>query len=107
MPKFLLVYYGGATQQDPAAAEQSMKAWVKWFEAMGKAVVDAGNPTMPGKVVSAKGVKDGAIGEPITGYSIITADSVDAVAAQAKKSPHLTEGGRIAVYTISEVMPKK
>ena len=103
MEKFLLVYYGGAMETDPKKAKASMDAWMKWFKDMGKAVVDMGNPTMPGKTVSATGVK-AVTGDAITGYSIIQAADMDAAVAQAKKSPQITSGGKIAVYTIQPMM---
>jgi hypothetical protein len=103
MAKFLLVYYGGKMEQDPKSAEKAMKAWVKWFTDMGKAVVDQGNPTSPGKMIGESGVK--TIGtKPVTGYSIIQADSLDKAVELAKKSPQIGSGGEIAVYNVMEMM---
>jgi hypothetical protein len=102
MKKYLLVYYGGKMETDPKKAKASMDAWMKWFQDLGKAVVDAGSPTMPGKTVSGKGVKDGVTGDPVTGYSVLQAENWDAVVAMTKKSPQLSAGGQIAIY---EAMP--
>jgi hypothetical protein len=100
--KYILVYYGGKMESDPKKVQASMMAWIKWFQDLGKAVVDTGNPTMPGNSVSAKGVKKGGIGEPVTGYSILQANNLDAVTDMAKKSPQLGAGGQIGIY---EIMP--
>ena len=79
--------------------EKSMATWLAWFGKLGKAVVDAGAPTMPGKIVSAGGVK--SIGtKPVTGYSILQAENIDAAIAMAKSAPALADGGQVAVYTL-------
>jgi hypothetical protein len=101
--KYLLVYYGGSMESDPRKAQAAMAAWMKWFQDMGKAVVDAGNPTKPGKTVSSAGAKD-VPGDPITGYSIIQAANLDAAVALAKKSPQITAGGKITVYSVQAMM---
>jgi hypothetical protein len=100
--KYLLVYYGGKMETDPKKAQASMGAWMKWFQDLGKAVVDGGSPTLPGKTVSGKSVKEGVTGDPVTGYSVLQADNWDKVVEMAKKCPHLGAGGQIAIY---ETMP--
>ena len=86
MEKYLFVYYGGEMASTPAAQKKSMDAWMNWFQKQGQAVVDAGNPTMPGKLVSGSGVK--AIrGKLVTGYSVFQAKDMDAAVAAAKSSP--------------------
>ena len=103
MSKFLFVYYGGKMETDPKKQKESMDLWMKWFAGLGKAVVDAGNPTMPGKMISKGAAKDIA-GDVITGYSIIQADSLDAALKIAKGSPQITAGGQIGVYSIMAMM---
>lgn len=101
MGKYLYVYYGGMMAATPAEQKKSMDAWMGWFAKLGKAVVDAGAPTTPGKLVSKGAAKDvGA--NPVTGYSIVTAKSLDEAAAMAKGCPSIAEGGQVAVY---ELMP--
>lgn len=103
MTNYLLVYYGGK----PAAPNERQKVmddWMNWFKSLGQAVVDVGNPTKPGKMVSSKGVKDGVKGDIVTGYSILKADSMNAVVEMAKKSPQLAAGGQIAIYEVMSMM---
>jgi hypothetical protein len=97
MANYLLVYYGGAMETDPKKAKATMDAWMKWFGGLGKALVEGGAPTMPGKFVGADGVKSvGA--NPVTGYSIIKADNLDKAVTIAKGSPQIAAGGQIGVY---------
>jgi hypothetical protein len=103
MAKFLYVYYGGKMETDPKKQKESMDVWMKWFAGMGKAVVDAGNPTMQGKMLTKSATKD-ISGDPITGYSIVQAANLDAALKMAQGSPQMSAGGQIAVYSISEMM---
>jgi len=73
--------------------EKSMATRLAWFGKLGKAVVDAGAPTMPGKNVSAAGVE--SVGtKPVTGYSILQAENIDAAIAMAKSGSALADGGQ-------------
>ncbi len=101
MANYLLVYYGGKMETDPKKAAKAMEVWMKWFKDNGKNVVDMGAPTKPGKTISSTGIKTGVIGEAVTGYSIIKADSLDAAVALAKTNPQIAASGQIAVYELS------
>ena len=99
MPKYLFAYYGGMMAETPAAQKKSMDAWMGWFGKLGKAVVDVGAPTKPGKTVSTAGARaTGA--NAVTGYSIIKANSMGAAVNIAKGCPSIPEGGKVAVYEI-------
>jgi hypothetical protein len=102
MESYLFVYYGGEMATTPAEQKKSMEAWMNWFKIQDQAVVDAGNPTTPGKLVSKSGVK-AITGKKVTGYSIFKANDLDAAVAIAKSSPQM-DGGEIAVYQIIPTM---
>ncbi len=54
-------------------------------------------------MVSASGVRSlGA--KPVTGYSILQADSLDAAVVMAKTSPIMAEDGQIGVYKLASMM---
>lgn len=103
MAKYLFLYSGGTTPADaPAKVKKSMDAWMAWFGKLGKAVVEPGSPTRPGKIVSGKGVRaTGA--KPVTGYTIIQAADLDAAVAVAKGCPGISEGGQLAVYELAQM----
>ena len=102
MAKFLLVYYGGQMEPDPdpKMVEKTMAVWTKWFADLGKAIVDMGAPTQPGKLVTKSGVKSvGA--KPVAGYTIVEAKNLDAAIAMAKSHPDVAEGLQVAVYPLA------
>lgn len=98
MGKFVLAYQGGEMPDTPEEGEKVTAAWMSWFGSLGAAVVDGGNPFGSSKVITADGsVADGGPGG-LTGYSIISADSLDAATGLARGCPLLASGGTVAVY---------
>jgi len=97
MTKFLFAYHGGMSPSNPADMKKVMDAWMKWFEGMGKAVVDGGHPLGQAKTVSAKGVAGNGGANPITGYSLIEAKDIDAAVKLAKGCPIHDGGGSVEV----------
>lgn len=99
MPTYLLAYHGGGGMAaDEATRNKIMADWGKWFSELGPALVDGGNPIMKAKTVSSKGaVSEGGGQNPVSGYSVIKADSLDAAVKLAKGCPVLVGGGSIEV----------
>ena len=97
MGKFVLAYKGGSTPTSEAEGAKVMEAWMGWFGSLGAAVVDGGNPFGASTAVLADG-STGAASAGLTGYSIVTADGLDAAAALAKGCPILAAGGSVEVY---------
>jgi len=103
MANYLLAYTGGGMAQTDAEREAAMAAWGQWFGTLGPAIVDAGNPFGPSTAVSTGGA-DGATKTGLTGYSILTADSLDAAAELAKGCPVFANGGSVDVYEAIPIM---
>jgi len=99
MANYLLAYHGGGEMPStPEAQKASMDAWMSWFGGLGAAVVDGGNPVGGARVVGSNGaVSEGGGANPITGYSVLQADSLDAAVQMAKGCPILAVGGSIQV----------
>ncbi len=107
MANYLLLYSGGDGDMptDPAVIEEVIKQWGVWYDKLGDAVVDGGNPISPmAKSVSSSGkVSDGAAGTLPNGYTIIKADSIDEAAEMAKGCPVLAGGSDITVLEVIDV----
>jgi hypothetical protein len=90
--KYLVLYRSSVTaeeqmaQSTPEQAQAGMDAWMAWAEQAGDAVVDLGTPLAvvdPG----------GDSGDPIGGYSILQAESNEALDRVLEGHPHKTMGG--------------
>jgi hypothetical protein len=104
MANYLLAYTGGGMAQTDAEREAAMAAWGQWFQSLGPAVVDAGAPFGPSAAASPNGSGGGAAATGLTGYSILTADNLDAASELAKGCPVFANGGKVDVYEAIPVM---
>jgi hypothetical protein len=92
--KYMVLYRSTMTageqmaQSTPEQAQAGMEAWTAWAQQAGDAIVDLGTPL---------GVVDpgGDTGDPIGGYSILQADSPDALGKVLESHPHKAMGGTI------------
>jgi hypothetical protein len=73
-------------------------AWIAWFEELGSNLVDLGNPAFERTGV---GNHEGA--PPLGGYTIITAEDIDAAMMLAERCPIVCDGGGVEVGVLSPV----
>ena len=102
MPKFVLAYRGGGMAEG-AEQDAEMARWGAWFGQLGPAVVDGGNPFGPAATVAAGGAVSDGGSASLTGYSIVSADSLAAAAELARGCPILHDGGSVDVYETFDV----
>jgi hypothetical protein len=100
MKKFAVLYSGGTAPTTPQEGEASMKVWQKWFDSLGKSVVEAGAPFGGSKTVSSSGVQDGTAGNVSNGYSVVQADDLAAAAKLVKGCPMIADGGKVHVFEL-------
>ena len=105
MPNYLLAYHGGGMPESEEEGARIMAAWGTWYETLGAAVVDGGNPIGATKTIESSGeVTDGGGANPVSGYSVIAADNIDDAVAKAKGCPILQSHGSIEVGETFAVM---
>jgi hypothetical protein len=101
---YVLLYSGGKMPETKEEQDAVMAAWNAWFGELGGALKDGGNPFTPAaKTIGSDGsVSDG--GGSASGYSILTAESLDEAVNKAKGCPVLQGGASITVYETFAVM---
>jgi hypothetical protein len=104
MANYLLAYTGGSVPESDAERDAQMAAWGKWFQDLGEAVVDGGNPVGPSKSISADGSVSEGASSGLTGYSVIAAENLDAATELAKGCPVFAVSGSVEVHEAFEVM---
>jgi hypothetical protein len=103
MGKYVLAYTGGGEMGESEEEQKEiMGQWMNWFGALGEAVVDGGAPFGESATVDGSGEVSEPASLALSGYSIITADSLEDAAEKAKGCPVLAGGGSVEVY---EAMP--
>ena len=102
MTKYLVLYRAGVSATDqmanatPEQAQAGLDAWNTWAGEAGSAVIDLGAPLAPAAIV---GAGAGAAADPLGGYSVMQADSIDALRALLQRHPHLMlPGASIEVH---------
>ncbi len=66
-----------------------MAKWNAWIEGLGDIMVNPGSPLGMSKTVSADGVTDDGGPNPLMGFSIVKADSMEAALELANACPFL------------------
>jgi hypothetical protein len=98
MANYLLAYTGGnGMAEDEAEREAVMAKWGQWFQTLGSAVVNPGNPLGQSSSVGAAGA-NGAAGSALSGFSIIAAESLQQASEFARGCPVIDAGGKVDVY---------
>lgn len=100
MAKFLYTFHGGKRPESREEGERAMAEWSAWMGGLGAALTDPGGPSGPSKTVTIKGVVNNGGPNPVSGYSIVEAASMDEAAAMAQGCPILESG----TVEITEIM---
>ena len=99
MANYMFVYSGGkGVATDEAERNAQYARWGQWFGELGSAVVNGGAATGDAKTVGPGGAVSDGGSRGLTGYSIVSADSLDAAVEFAKGCPVLEIGGAVDVY---------
>lgn len=102
MPDFVFAYHGGKKPESPEAGAKLKARWQAWLDGLGDAVVNPGTPVGMSKTVSASGVTDDGGPNPLMGFSIVRAETMEAALEMAKACPFL-EMGTIEVAQAMEM----
>jgi hypothetical protein len=94
MKKFLVLYKASAAafqqamKSTPEQQKAGMAAWMAWGQKAGSSIVDMGAPLGKSLNVTPKGASPST--NDLGGYSILQAESKEALAATLKGHPHFT-----------------
>jgi|SRR6516165_944135 hypothetical protein len=102
MTRFVIAYHGGRKFETPQEGAAYMAKWKAWMGDLGDAMVDPGMPLGAGKLISANGVSDRGA-DLLTGFSIVSAESLQAALELVHQCPHLDHG----TIEVAEVMEMK
>jgi len=94
--KYLVLYKAGSSgsgQADQPTTEEH-KAWLVWKDEAANAIIDFGGPTI---------AVPGGGGGDIIGYSVVQADTLDALDAVFETNPHRKQGGVVEYHEILEM----
>lgn len=103
MPGFMFAYHGGRKPESPEEGAAQMEKCGAWVAGLGDAAINPGTPLKKTITVSSDEVSDDSGPNPMSGYSVIKADNMEAALELAKACPTLEIGGTIAVSEMMEM----
>lgn len=105
MPKYMFAYHGGGGMPETEEeGKAEMAKWMDWMGGLGDKLVDGGNPVGMSSTLTAEGLKDGGGTNPLSGWSIVEAESLEAAAEMGKGCPILDGGkGSIEIAPVVEM----
>ena len=108
MKKFLVLYkasadeFARAMKAPPDQQKAGMDAWMAWSKKAASSIVDMGAPL--GKAMRVTAGSASPVTNDLGGYSVLQAETKEALAASLKGHPHFMMGPE-ATIEIVEVMP--
>lgn len=104
MPDYVFAYHGGGMPETPEEGAKVMAAWQAWYADMGEAVVNGGAPVGMSKTVSSGGIADDGGSNPLSGYTVVRAETIEAACEMAKGCPMVADGsGSVEVAQVQEM----
>jgi len=103
MQKFVFAYHGGKKFETREEGQTHMAKWNAWNEGLGDAVIDPGMYFGMSKTVSVDGVADDGGSNPLSGITIIQADTMEEALEMAKACPHIGIGGTIEIAQVMQM----
>ena len=105
MSDYVMLFRGGNPPATEEEGKKAFAAWTAWFERLGSSVKDPGNPfSRTARTVAPDGAVSDGSGDAVGGYSIVSADSIDAALALAKDCPALDSGSTITIHEVDPIM---
>lgn len=103
MSEYIIAYQGGSKPESPEEGAAHMAKWKAWLGSLGDAVVNPGTPLGKSRIVSSDGVSEDGGPNPMSGFSIVKADSLDDAIEMAQKCPFLETGGTLEVAQVMKM----
>lgn len=92
MPKYIIAYHGIPQAESPEAGAASRQRFMEWIRGLGEAVVNPGTPLLSPRIVRPGGAVDSGGAEVLSGFSVVTAGSLEEALGMAQSSPYLEQG---------------
>lgn len=98
MANYVFAFTGGSMPETEEEGQKVMAAWGAWFETLGSAIVEPGNAFGRSLTVAADDTTSEGAPSGLTGYTVISADSLELAGKLAAGSPIFENGGNVDVY---------
>jgi hypothetical protein len=97
MTNYVFAFHGGNMPETQEERDAVMAKWGTWMGGMGDALVNPGAPVGMSTTVHADRVENNGGANPLSGYTVVEAASMDAAVEMAKECPILEHGGSVEI----------
>ncbi|MBT7953151.1 MAG: hypothetical protein HN764_16095 [Gammaproteobacteria bacterium] len=101
MSQYIITYLGGDKPSSPEEGKKHFAKYMEWLKSLGDAAISPANPLKNTNTINPDGSISSGGSTTMSGYTIIEADTMEAVLSIAKACPFLDIGGSLEV---SELM---
>ena len=103
MTQYAIVYIGGDKPASPEEGKEHFGKYMAWIKSLGAAALSPANPLKDTRTVSPDGsVSEGSVSS-MSGYTIVEADTIDAVIEMARSCPFLDINGTLEVSELVQM----
>ena len=97
MPQYIIVYLGGDRPSSPQKGKENMSRYEAWLSSLGDAAVSPANPLKDTNTVNSDSTVTAGGTKAMSGFTIVSAESMEAALSIAKSCPFLDIGGSLEV----------
>ncbi len=101
MNNYILIYLGGTQPTNEEEGAKHFQRYREWLGSLGDSLVSPANPLKDTTVITPDGTVTPGSTTEMSGFTIVQANSIDAVIEMGKSCPFLEIGGTLE---ISELM---
>ena len=103
MAQYMLTYLGGNPPSSPEEGKAHFAKYREWLSSLGDAAVSPANPLKDTSTVNPDGTVTAGGTTSMSGFTILEADSMEAVLEMAKSCPFLEIGGSLEVSELMQM----
>ncbi|MCW8879222.1 MAG: hypothetical protein OQK04_10320 [Kangiellaceae bacterium] len=103
MPKFIISYLGGEHPKTPEEGQAHFAKYKEWLGGLGDAVVSPANPFKNTHTVFPDGNVEVKSLTNMSGFTVVSAESIDGALEMAKSCPFLDINGSLEVSELVEM----
>lgn len=103
MPNYVIVYIGGKQPKSPKDGEKQYKRYREWLLSLGDSVISPANPFKNSFTISSDGSISKGSSTLMSGYTTISANTIEEALERAKSCPFLDIDGTLEVSELVEM----
>lgn len=103
MKRYMMVYLGGAQPTDPEEGAKHFEKYREWLGSLGDSLISPANPLKDTTTITPDGTAAPGSVTEMSGFTVLQANSLEAVVEMGKTCPFLEIGGTLEISELMEM----